>query len=54
MVLAVGQRSWDLLKGVGKVNLVREGRNQTLFYTPGTPVDLSRKIWSGQTGSAEK
>lgn len=28
---------------VGKANLVREGRNETLLYTAGTPADLSRK-----------
>ncbi|KAF8492816.1 hypothetical protein F5888DRAFT_1891634 [Russula emetica] len=28
---------------VGKANLIREGRNETLLYTLGTPADLSRK-----------
>ena len=32
----VGSRSWDLLRGVGKVKLVRERRNETLLYTLGT------------------
>jgi hypothetical protein len=55
IVLFVCQRSWDLLKSVGKVNLVREGRNQTLLYTLGNPADFSRnKERSQKRSAAEK
>jgi hypothetical protein len=48
IIVLASQKKLRFLKGAargaGKVNplAVREGRNETLLYTPGTPADLSR------------
>jgi hypothetical protein len=43
MVVAVDQRGRDVLKSAGKAKLVRQGRNETLLYTPETTAELSKR-----------